>query len=220
VLQDVTPLSLGTEVKGDIMDVMIPRNTCIPVKKTKRYITANDNQTSTLIEVYEGERTRASDNNLLGSFTLSGLTPALCGHLFDICFAIDENGILTVSAKEQCSGKMNEITISNHKERMSAEEIKKLIQEAENYHVEDMKFLRKAKAVNALDDYIYKMRNTLKKEDVNLKLAAEEIKQIEDSIAVATNLVDQNEQKVETDDLVDYLKGLKTKMEHIIAKTI
>jgi L1 cell adhesion molecule like protein len=83
-----------------------------------------------------------------------------------------------------------------------------------------MKFLRKAKAVNALDDYIYKMRNTLKKEDVNLKLAAEEIKQIEDSIAVATNLVDQNEQKVETDDLVDYLKGLKTKMEHIIAKTI
>jgi L1 cell adhesion molecule like protein len=83
-----------------------------------------------------------------------------------------------------------------------------------------MKFLRKAKAVNALDDYIYKMRNTLKKEDVNLKLAAEEIKQIEYSIAVATNLVDQNEQKVETDDLVDYLKGLENRMEHIIAKTI
>jgi L1 cell adhesion molecule like protein len=157
---------------------------------------------------------------LLGSFTLSGHTLAPRGHPYDVCFAIDENGILTVSAKEQCSGKMNEITISNHKERMSAEEIKKLIQEAENYHVEDMKFLRKAKAVNALDDYIYKMRNTLKKEDVNLKLAAEEIKQIEDSIAVATNLVDQNKQKVETDDLVDYLKGLENRMEHIIAKTI
>jgi L1 cell adhesion molecule like protein len=126
----------------------------------------------------------------------------------DVCFAIDENGILTVSAKENCSGKMNEITITNYKERLSAEEIKKLIQEAENFHTEDKKFLMKAEAVNALDDYIYKMKNTLKKEDINLKLSAEEIKQIEDSIAVATNLVDENKQKVETDVLVDYLMEL------------
>ncbi|KAK2448422.1 heat shock cognate 70 kDa protein [Trifolium repens] len=220
VLQDVTPLSLGTEVKGDIMDVMIPRNTCIPVKKTKRYITANDNQTSTLIEVYEGERTRASDNNLLGSFTLSGLTPALCGHLFDICFAIDENGILTVSAKEKCSGKMNEITISNRKERMSAEEIKKLIKEAEDYHAEDMKFLKKAEAVNALDDYIYKMRNAIKKNDINLKLSSQEVRKIESAITLATNLLDENDHHHDTNVLENHLKELKNRFDYIIAKTI
>ncbi|XP_045802596.1 heat shock 70 kDa protein-like [Trifolium pratense] len=101
VLQDVTPLSLGRSVLGDIMDVVIPRNTCIPVKMTKTYVTIKDNQSSSMIEVYEGERTRASDNNLLGSFILSGHTLAPRGHPLDVCFAIDENGILTVSAKEK-----------------------------------------------------------------------------------------------------------------------
>jgi L1 cell adhesion molecule like protein len=119
--------------------------------------------------VYEGERTRASDTNLLGSFTLSGHTPVPRGHPLDVCFAIDENGILIVSAKENSSGKMNEITISNHKERMSAEEIKKLIKKADDYHVEDMKFLRKAEAVNALDDFICKMRNALKEFEALLR---------------------------------------------------
>jgi L1 cell adhesion molecule like protein len=155
---------------------------------------------------------RASDNNLLGSFTLSGHTPAPRGHPMDVCFAIDENGILTVSATERSTGKMNEITITNYKERMSAEEIKKLIKEAENYHIEDMKFLRKAKAVNALDDYIYKMKNALKKEDVNINLSS--------AITLATNLLSDNNQHVDADVLEDHLKGLETRMEPIIAKTI
>ena len=75
VLHDVTPLSLGMEVIGNIMNVVVPRNTCIPVNKTKAYITTKDNQTISCIHVYEGERTRASDNNLLGSFILSGIPP-------------------------------------------------------------------------------------------------------------------------------------------------
>jgi L1 cell adhesion molecule like protein len=220
VLQDVTPLSLGISLKGDIMDVVIPRNTCIPVKITEECVTPNDNQTSFWIDVYEGERTRASENNLLGSFRLSGIPPGPRGSPFcNVCFAIDENGILTVSATNDASGNSNEITITNYKERLSAEEIKKLIEEAENFHIEDMKFLRKDEAVYALD-YIYKMKNTLKKEDINLMLSAEEFKQIEDSIAVATNLVDENKQKFETDVLLDYLNGLVNRMEHIIAKTI
>jgi L1 cell adhesion molecule like protein len=218
VLQDVTPLSLGRSIIGDIMSVVIPRNTCIPVKKTRPYFTVEDNQSHSLIEVYEGERTRASDNNLLGSFTLSGHTPAPRGHPLDVCFAIDENGILTVSAKENCSGKMNEITITNYKERLSAEEIKKLIREAENYHIEDMKFLRKAKAVNALDNYIYKMRNALKEEDISLKLSSREIKKIESAIVVATNLVDNK--NAEIDVLENYLIGLESRMEPIMAMII
>ncbi|KAK2394698.1 heat shock cognate 70 kDa protein [Trifolium repens] len=220
VLQDVTPLSLGRSVQGDIMSVVIPRNTCIPVKKTRSYVTTEDNQSSSTITVYEGERTRASDNNLLGSFILSGHTPAPRGHPLDVCFAIDENGILTVSAKEKCSGKMNEITISNHKERMSADEIKKLIKEAEDYHVEDMKFLKKAEAVNALDDYIYKMRNALKKNDINLMLSSQEIMKIESAITLATNLLDENDHHNDSNVLENYLKKLKNGFDYIIAKTI
>jgi len=220
VLQDVTPLSLGRSIVGDIMSVVIPRNTSIPVKKTREFITVEDNQSSPLIEVYEGERKKASENNLLGSFCLTGHTLAPRGHPYDVCFTIDENGILNVSAKEKSTGKMNEITITNYKERMSAEEIKKLIKAAENYHVEDKKFLRKAVAVNGLDDYIYKLKNALKVNDINLKLSSEEIEKIESAIAVAKNLVDENNQQVEADVLEDHLKGLKSRMEEIIAKAI
>ncbi|PNX86324.1 heat shock protein [Trifolium pratense] len=221
VLQDVTPLSLGFFALGDIMNVVIPRNTCIPVKMTKVYTTAQDNQTSSLIKVYEGERTRASDNNLLGSFVLCGIPPAPRGSCSsNVCFSIDENGILTVSSTIISSGNSNQITITNYKERLSAEEIKKLIKEAENYRIEDYKFLRKAKAVNALDYYIYKMKNALKKEDVNIKLSSEEIEKIESAIAVATNLLSDDNQKVEVDVLEDHLKGLESRMEPIIAKTI
>ncbi|CAL5184224.1 unnamed protein product [Lathyrus oleraceus] len=221
VLQDVTPLSLGRLIHGDIMNVVIPKNTCIPVNRTRSYIRVQDNQTSDLIEVYEGERTRASDNNLLGSFTLSGIPPAPRGsHISNVCFAINENGILTVSANNNVSGVLNAITITSHRDRLSSEEIKKLIQEAEKYHIEDKKFLRKAEAVNALDDYIYKMTNTLKKKDINLKLSSQEIQQIEDAIAVAKNLVDENNKLVEIEVLEDHLEGLESRMNHIIAKTI
>ncbi|KAI5446690.1 heat shock cognate 70 kDa protein [Lathyrus oleraceus] len=221
VLQDVTPLSLGISALGDIMSVVIPKNTCIPVNKTRSCVTSQDNQTSTLIKVYEGERTRASDNNLLGSFTLSGIPPAPRGsHISNVCFAINENGILTVSANNNVSGVLKAITITNHRDRLSSEEIKKLIQEAEKYHIEDKKFLRKATALNALDDYLYKMRNALKKEDINLKLSSQEIEIIESTISAIANLIDENNQEVEIDVLEDHLKGLKSTMEDILAKTI
>ncbi|CAL5184221.1 unnamed protein product [Lathyrus oleraceus] len=221
VLQDVTPLSLGISALGDIMSVVIPKNTCIPVNKTISCVTSQDNQTSALIKVYEGERTRAGDNNLLGSFILSGIPPApRCSPFSVVCFDINENGILTVSAKNNASGTSNKITITNHKERLSSEDIKKLIQEAENYHIEDKKFLRKANALNALDDYIYKMRTTLKKEDIDTMLSSEEIEKIRSTIVVTTYLVDENNHVVEIDDMEDLLKELKTSMEHIIAKTI
>ncbi|MCI26702.1 heat-shock protein, partial [Trifolium medium] len=116
VLRDVTPLSLGIFVIGDIMSVVIPRNTSVPVKKTQGYSTAIDNQTATLIQVYEGERARATDNNLLGFFNLSWIQGVPRGHPLEVCFAIDENGILTVSAKEISTGNTNEITITNDKE--------------------------------------------------------------------------------------------------------
>ncbi|KAL5097774.1 hypothetical protein RYX36_002101 [Vicia faba] len=221
VLQDVTPLSLGRSITEDIMHVVIPKNTCIPVKKTGSYVASQDNQTGDTILVYEGERARASDNNLLGSFTLSGIPPVPRGSpLSNVCFSIDENGILTVSANNNVSGVSNKITITNHRDRLSSQEIKKLIQEAESYQIEDKKFLRKAKALNALDDYIYKMRNVLKKKDISLKLSSQEIEIIESLITATTNLIDDNNLEVEIDVLEDHLKGLKSTIEDILAKTI
>ncbi|KAL5057137.1 hypothetical protein RYX36_028741 [Vicia faba] len=162
VLRDVTPLSLGVSSYGDIMSVVIPRNTCIPIKMTQSFGTVKDNQTSVSIEVYEGERTKASDNNLLGSFILSNLPPAPPGYIISISFAIDENGILTVTAMDKSTGNTNKITITNYKERLAAEEIKNLIEEAENYEIEDKKFIKKSYLMNALDYCVYKVRNALK----------------------------------------------------------
>ncbi|TKY64854.1 Heat shock cognate 70 kDa protein 2 [Spatholobus suberectus] len=218
VLLDVTPLSLGKHVVGDIMSVMIPRNTTIPVKRSQQYETVDDNQSSVLIKVYEGERTRASDNNLLGFFSLSGFPPAPRGHPFDVCFAIDQNGILSVSAEEKTTGNKNEITITNDKERLSTEEIKRMVQEAENYQAEDRKFLRKANTMNSLDDYVYKTRNALKNKYISSKLCSQEREKISSVISKATNLLDGDNQQDEIEVFEDSLKELVSLFDHIMGK--
>ncbi|KAK7295719.1 hypothetical protein RJT34_18630 [Clitoria ternatea] len=217
VLLDVAPLSLGISVKGDLMSVMIPRNTTIPVKKEQGYGTSFDNQSAVTINVYEGERTRASDNNLLGFFTLSGFPPVPRGHPLDVYFAIDANGILTVSAVEKTTGNKNEITITNDGDRLSTAEIERLIEEAQDYHAEDKKFLRKANAMNALDDYVYKMRNALRKKDIDSKLCSQEKEKINSAITKATNFLDDNQQD-DVDVLEDYLKELVSAFEHVMGK--
>ncbi|XP_057436287.1 heat shock 70 kDa protein 18-like [Lotus japonicus] len=194
VLFDVTPLSLGIFTAGDVMSVVIPRNTTIPVKMKKQYLTIKDNQFSQLIQVYEGERARAGDNNLLGSFLLRGIPPASRGHPFDVCFAMDENGILTVSAKERTTGNTNEITITNDKGRLSAKEIKRLVQEAESYQAEDQKFLRKANAMNALSKYAYKMKNAMKDTNLSSKILPIDEQKIRAAIVEAENFLDGNQQ--------------------------
>ncbi|KEH41085.1 heat shock 70 kDa protein [Medicago truncatula] len=201
-----------------IQDVA-PLNTSIPVKKTKLYKTDEDNQANVKIQVYEGERARASDNNLLGMLTLS-CTSGPRGQTFEGCFAIDENAILTVSVKETSTGNTNEITITNDKERLSAYEIKKMIQEAEEYRAEDEKFLRKAEVMNALDDCVYKLRNALKNKDVKLKLSSKEVTKINGAITVATNLLDKkNNQHNEVDVLEGNLKELESMFENLVVKT-
>ncbi|CAI8612068.1 unnamed protein product [Vicia faba] len=215
VLRDVTSLSLGKLDFGDIMSVMIPRNSCIPIKMTQSFGTVEDNQTSVLTEVYEGERTKASDNNLLGSFILSNLPPAPRGYIISISFAIDENGILTVTATDKSTGNMNEISINNYKERLAAEEITKLIKEAENFHIEDKKFLKKAEVMNALDYCVYKMRNALNQTKHNSKLPSKDINMINSAITEASNLLDSS-QPVEIEVLESHLKDFESMLEHII----
>jgi heat shock protein 1/8 len=105
VLLDVTTLSLGIEIRGLEMSILIPRNTAIPTKKESFFSTCYDNQTSALFSVYEGERARTTDNNFLGEFELSDIPPApRCVPKISVCFHIDVNGILNVSAEEMTTG--------------------------------------------------------------------------------------------------------------------
>ena len=218
VLRDVTPLSLGIATYWEnITDVVIPRNTSIPVKKTKRYGTSHDNQLGVSIWVFEGERPRASDNNLLGLFILSCF-PGPRGQPLDVCFSVDENGILTVSAKDIITGNLNEITITNDKERLSKFEIEKKMEEAEKYHVEDMKFLKKAKVISALDSCVYNIKNALNKKDVNLILSPQKSEQINNAVIVAMNLLgmNKNNQHIEIDVLEHHLKELNSMLNMLL----
>ncbi|GAU23232.1 hypothetical protein TSUD_172600 [Trifolium subterraneum] len=218
VLRDVTPLSLGISLNDRTMSAVIPRNSSIPVKKTKGYVTAEDNHGASIL-VYEGERASVANNNLLGSFSLHCRPGAPRGTPFEVCFTINENGILTVSAMENSTGNTNQITITNDKERLSVEEIKKLIEKAREYHAEDERFLRKVKVMNELDDIIYKLTNGLKNEDVKSKLSSQKVKKINLAITKTTDLLDKNKHQNELHVLEYHLKELETMLEDLKVKT-
>ncbi|XP_020219389.1 probable mediator of RNA polymerase II transcription subunit 37c [Cajanus cajan] len=215
VLLDVTPLSLGISITGDRMSVVVPRNTSIPLKKKQGFGTSFDNQSSVGIDVYEGERTRASDNNLLGFFVLSSFPPAPRGHPLDVSFSIDENGILSVSAEEKTTGNRNEITIINDKDRMSAKEIERMIQEAKFYEAEDREFLKKANTKNDLDKCVYKIRNALKKDCIRSLVCSKEKEDICSAINRAADLLDEENEQYDIAVFEACLKELESFLERL-----
>ncbi|XP_050387500.1 heat shock cognate 70 kDa protein 2-like [Argentina anserina] len=163
LLLDVTPLSLGIRNSKGVMDVLIPRNTAIPTKKERIYTTGYSGQTLMTISVYEGERLTPRENTLLGRFELSGISPALMGVPdISICFEIDNNGILVVSAEEKLTGNKNKLIISNsYKSRLSKEEIERMIKEADKCKLEDEEYKKKMEAKIALENYAYDIRQRL-----------------------------------------------------------
>uniref|UniRef100_A0A0E0R548 Uncharacterized protein n=1 Tax=Oryza rufipogon TaxID=4529 RepID=A0A0E0R548_ORYRU len=138
ILRDITPFSLGVEIYDEndhTMSVVIPRNTFIPAKKVKGYTTHRDMQTSVSIKVFEGESASTKNNNLLGKFALSGITPAPAGVArIDETLEIDANGVLHVSAEDMDTGRKNSITITNHSGRLKKEDVERMSREARSYN--------------------------------------------------------------------------------------
>ncbi|MBV8570760.1 MAG: molecular chaperone DnaK [Acidobacteriaceae bacterium] len=162
LLLDVTPLSLGIETLGGVMTKLIERNTTIPTRKSETFSTAADNQTSVEIKVYQGERSMAKDNRLLGVFQLVGIPPAPRGvPQIEVTFDIDANGILNVVAKDRATNNEQKITITSSS-GLSKDEVEKMARDAESHSADDRKKKEEIEARNRADAMVYNVEKMLK----------------------------------------------------------
>lgn len=188
LLLDVTPLSLGVETLGGVVDKVIDRNTTIPTSSTKVYSTAADNQTSVEIHVLQGEREMASDNKSLGKFNLTGIPAAQRGiPQIEVTFDIDANGILKVTAKDKATDKSQEITISGST-ALSDEEVDRMVKDAESHAEEDKKRKDEIEVRNQVDSLAYSTEQTVK--DLGDKVPENQKKAVEEAVAEARTALD------------------------------
>ncbi len=206
LLLDVTPLSLGVETKGGIMTKLIERNTTIPTRKSEIFTTAEDNQPSVEIKVYQGEREMAAYNKLLGTFTLEGLPPAPRGvPQIEVTFDIDANGIVNVSAKDLATGKEQKMTITGGT-ALPKDEIERMIEDARKHEEEDRKRREEAELRNSADALVYQTEKLLKEQEDKLT---------EDEKSSIRSAVDDLKKSLKENDI----SAIKEKMEAVLRES-
>jgi len=194
VLLDVNPLTLGIETVGGVMTKLLPRNTVVPTKKSQVFSTAADQQQTVTIAVYEGERPMTKDNHILGKFDLNGIPPAPRGvPQIEVTFEVDVNGILRVSAEDKGTGKKEKITITNDQNRLSPEDIERMVKDAETFADEDAKMKEKVDAKNEFESYAYSLKNQIKDKDkLGGKLSEEDKTTLEKAVDESISWLESN----------------------------
>ena len=195
LLLDVAPLSLGLATAGGVMTKIVPRNTTVPARVVATFTTNKDEQDGVDVQVYEGERPMAADNNLLGEFKLEGFPPMLKGvPQIEVTFDVNQDGILHVSAVETSSGVESTVVITNNRGHLSASQIGAMVEEAERFEAEDRVRLEQAEARNALHNYAYELAHALRSEEYSVRVADDEAETLGDMIADAMEWLEENEE--------------------------